>query len=386
MTTATDARTTPLHSFHAEHGGKFVEFAGWTMPMTYAWPTGGGGVHDEHKQTRTSGGFFDVSHMGRVYISGVGARRLCEKLVTRRVSDMTEGQCRYALMCNGRGGIMDDVLVYRLDDDEFMIVCNASNREKVVNHMRRVADDSGFKAKFDDKTESTAMVAIQGPRVMEIVSKVSREVPTLKRYRFVEKNLMIMKLLVSRTGYTGEDGVEVILPAKAVGMAMKMLLKDAGSADAIVKPCGLGARDTLRMEAGMPLYGHELGEDTNALSTGLGFAMNLDKHEDERGEKFIGQDALLETQASGGPRQTLVGLFVEGKRTARQHMKLLKDGKEVGEITSGCMSPTLERPIAMAYVNKELAEPGTTLDIDLGREKTTGAEVTPLPFYKAPKK
>jgi aminomethyltransferase len=140
------------------------------------------------------------------------------------------------------------------------------------------------------------------------------------------------------------------------------------------------------MEAGMPLYGHELGEETNALATGLGFAMNLDKHEDERGEKFIGQDALLETQASGGPRQTLVGLFIEGKRTARQHMKLLKDGTEVGEITSGCTSPTLGRPIAMAYVDKEYAEPGTTLDVDLGRDKTTSAEVTPLPFYKAPKK
>jgi len=386
MTTAADARTTPLHSFHAEHGAKFVEFAGWTMPMTYAWPIGGGGVHDEHKQTRTSGGFFDVSHMGRIYLSGVGARRLCEKLVSRRVSDMTHGQCRYALMCNASGGIIDDVLVYRLDDDQFMIVCNASNRAKVMPHMQKVVAEHELKVKIDDRTESTAMVAIQGPRVMEIVSKVSREIPTLKRYRFVEKNLMIMKLLVSRTGYTGEDGVEVILPAKAVGMAMKMLLKDAGSADAIIKPCGLGARDTLRMEAGMPLYGHELGEDTNALGTSLGFAINLDKHEDERGEKFIGQDALLETQASGGPRQTLVGLFIEGKRTARQHMKLLKDGTEVGEITSGCMSPTLERPIAMAYVNKELAEPGTVLDVDLGRDKTTGAEVTPLPFYKAPKK
>jgi len=139
------------------------------------------------------------------------------------------------------------------------------------------------------------------------------------------------------------------------------------------------------MEAGMPLYGHELGEETNALATGLGFAMNLDKHEDERGEKFIGQDALLKTQASGGPRQTLVGLFIEGKRTARQHMKLLKDGTEIGEITSGCTSPTLGRPIAMAYVDKELAEPGTTLDVDLGRDKTTSAEVTPLPFYKASK-
>ncbi len=180
---------------------------------------------------------------------------------------------------------MDDVLVYRLDDDEFMIVCNAANRPRSWRIQQVAADHHQGEDRRQDREHRHGRdpgPARHGDRLKGLA-----RVPTLKRYRFVEKNLMIMKLLVSRTGYTGEDGVEVILPAKAVGMAMKMLLKDAGSADAIVKPAGLGARDTLRMEAGMPLYGHELGEETNALATGLGFAMNLDKHEDERGEKFI---------------------------------------------------------------------------------------------------
>jgi aminomethyltransferase len=317
-----------------------------------------------------------------VYIKGRHARRLVERLVTRRVSDMAEGQCRYALCLNEQGGIHDDVLVYRLDDDHFLIVVNASNRVKLLEHFERVRVAEDFNCKIDDKTEKTAMVALQGPKVMEMIASVSSEAGALKRYRFVEKNLLIAKILISRTGYTGEDGVEVILPKSFVGQALKLLLKeDAGG---LVKPCGLGARDTLRLEAGMPLYGHELEEDVNALSTGLGFAMNLDKGDDEHGIPCIGLEALRETEASGGPKEVLVGLELDGKRTARQGMEITKGGQVVGRVTSGCMSPTLEKSIAMAYVTLETKEAGEPVVVACG--KGIEATICGTQFYKRPKK
>ncbi len=376
-----DLKKTPLHQWHVDHGGKMVDFAGWSLPMSYS------GIIDEHNQVRNSGGVFDVSHMGRLKIKGRHARRLLEKACSRRISDMVEGQCRYSLVLNEQGGIRDDVLVYRLGDDEFMMVVNASNREKIVGHLDAIKEAEGFKLKMDDQTESTAMIAIQGPNVMDMVSKVSSEVPTLKRYRFVTKNLVVIKLLVSRTGYTGENGVEVILPAGATNMALKLMMKDidANQAESLVKPAGLGARDTLRLEAGMPLYGHELTEETNALATGLGFAINMDKDEQENGEEFIGQAALKATLADGGPKEQLVGLVIDSPRTARQGMEVAASGNTVGTVTSGCKSPTLEKSIAMAYVSNEHAEVGTELSVVSGKNELA-AQVVAMPFYKAPKK
>jgi aminomethyltransferase len=379
-------RTSPLNDYHEQYGGRMIDFAGWTMPICYDWPGGGGGITAEHVHTRNAVGFFDVSHMGRVYFKGRHARRLVEMLVTRRVTDMQHGQCRYALCLNEAGGVKDDVLVYRLAEDRFMLVVNAANREKLVEHFERVKAESDFTCEIDDKTLSTAMVAAQGPRTMEIVSKVSSEIPTLKRYRFTEKNLMVMKLLASRTGYTGEDGVEVILPAKAVGIAIKMFLKDAKQDDSVIKPCGLGARDTLRLEAGMALYGHELSEETNALETGLGFAMNLDKGDGEENVPgFIGQDALNRLADEGGPSRSLVGLELDSKRTARQGMAIAAGGEPAGVVTSGCTSPTLGKSIAMGYVDRSLAATGTSVDIDMGKGRSVTATVFPMPFYKAPK-
>lgn len=372
---------TPLHDFHVQYGARMVEFAGWEMPMLYT------SILDEHRQVRTSGGLFDVSHMGRVRFSGRHARRLLERLCSRRISDMQAGQCRYSLVCNDRGGVKDDVIVMRLDDDEFLLVVNAANREKLLPHFESVRDAGDLVAKIEDQTFKTAMVAIQGPKVMDMIARVSSEIPTLKRYRFAVKNLLVMKLYVSRTGYTGEDGVEVILPSSAVNMAMKLLLKDVDpdAPDAVIRPAGLGARDTLRLEAGMPLYGHELGEDINALSCGVDFAISLDKDKEERGEAFIGQEALKRVRDAGGPPQRIIGLTLEGKRTARQGMRVERDGRHVGIVTSACLSPTLGFPIAMALVNVDLAHEGTRLAVNLGRDDAP-ATVVPLPFYKAPKK
>ncbi|MFG0257824.1 MAG: glycine cleavage system aminomethyltransferase GcvT [Phycisphaerales bacterium JB043] len=366
---------TPLYDYHLSHDANMVDFAGWEMPIRY------GSIIEEHNRVRTSGGLFDVSHMGRLRIRGRHARRLLERLCTRRVSDMQQGQCRYSLVCNEQGGVRDDVLVYRLDDDLFNLVVNASNRQKILDHIEAIRGD--LTLTLEDQTTSTAMVALQGPRVMDLIANVSSEVPSLKRYRFTQKNLMVMKLLISRTGYTGEDGVEVILPAKMTSMALKMLNAQDG-ADEILAPVGLGARDTLRLEAGMPLYGHELGEDIPALASGLGFAMNLDKDGDENGEPCVGLDALRKQKDEGTPT-TLVGIVLDGKRSARQGMSVQAAGTTVGTITSACASPTLGKPIAMAYVGREHSEPGTSVQIDTGKTTLEGA-VTALPFYKAPKK
>ena len=365
---------TPLYKYHTERNAKMVDFAGWEMPLHY------GSIIDEHNATRTAAGLFDVSHMGRVSVKGRHARRFLERLCTRRVSDMQQGQCRYALVCNERGGVRDDVLVYREDDDKFTLVVNASNRAKLLEHFDAIKGD--LKPDIKDKTESTAMVALQGPNVMPMLADVSSTIPELKRYRFLKKNLVFAELLVSRTGYTGENGVEVIVPKMAVGAALKMLASKTNDAgEAAIAPCGLGARDTLRMEAGMPLYGHELLEDRVASECGVGFAINLDKSDDDGGEPFVGQDAFKTHESKGA----IVGLLPEGKRSPRQGMAVLAGDTHVGEVTSGCASPTLGRPIAIAYVGTEHASPGSAVRIDMGKQ-TVEAEVCALPFYKAPKK
>jgi len=368
---------TPLHKFHVDHGAQMVEYAGWELPIRYT------GIQQEHRQVRESGGLFDVSHMGRVYFTGRHARRILGTLCSRRITDMQNGQVRYSMICNERGGVKDDVLVYRLGDTEFMAVCNAGNREKLMEHFEAVRAADDLKVNIDDRTLKTSMVAIQGPKVMDLISRISSEVPTLKRYRFTVKNLVVMKLIVSRTGYTGEDGVEVILPGPMTEMALKLLLKDVDmdAEDALVKPAGLGARDSLRLEAGMALYGHELGEEINALACNVDFAINLDKDQADRPEPFIGQEALKKTRDAGGPERRLVGLKLTGKRSARQGNPVLIGGAEAGEVSSGCMSPTLGCPIAMAFVDSSKTEVGTVVKVDTGRAVIEG-EVVPLPFYK----
>jgi aminomethyltransferase len=367
-----DLLLTPLHKFHAEHGASFVDFAGWQMPIRY------GSIHEEHRQVRTSGGLFDVSHMGRIRLKGLHARRLLERVLTRRISDMKPLRCRYSLVCNEQGGTLDDVIVYRFESD-WLVVCNASNRVAILEHLQR--HGAGKSVTIEDQTTTTAMVALQGPAVMDMIERFSKEVPTLRRYAFCIKNLMILKLTISRTGYTGEDGVELIMPASAVSMAMKLLYRgDDDASGAEIRPAGLGARDTLRMEAGMPLYGHELDATIDPISAGLGFAVSLDKDEHEDGEPFIGQDALKRIEKNG-PANRLVGLKLEGRRTARQGMVVLCGDHAVGRVTSGCLSPTLGHPIAMAYVEADQSQADTQLRVDLGKH-VDEAQVVSLPFYR----
>jgi aminomethyltransferase len=287
---------------------------------------------------------------------------------------------RYSLVCNERGGVRDDVLVYCYEEDDYMMVVNASNRLKILDWFGSIKALENMTFQMEDVTADTAMAAIQGPKVIDIVGTFSREIPTLKRYRFAEKSLMIAKLTVSRTGYTGEDGVEIVMGSTVAKFVLPMLLREKEGVTAMVRPAGLGARDSLRTEASMPLYGHEITEEIDPLSAGLGFAVKLDKGDvDTREGRFIGQEALLKIKADG-VQNSLVGFEVEGRRSARQGMLLYQGGKHVGHVTSGCLSPTLDKVIAMGYVPAAMSAVGTEFELDLGKVKTT-AKVVKMPFY-----
>jgi aminomethyltransferase len=358
---------TPFHDFHVNAGARMVEYAGWEMPILYR------GIVEEHEHTRNSGSLFDVSHMGRLSFSGPQAMALLDKVLTRKISDQKVGQSRYSLVCNEAGGVLDDVIISR-DQKSWLLVCNAANRERIVKHLSDVRRASDLDVDITDQTTATAMVALQGPKVIEKLSVVLPvDLASMKRYHFATESLMLVKFTVFRSGYTGEDGIELIIPAKAASMAMKLLGGKMDRAEASIKPAGLGARDTLRLEAGMPLYGHELTETSDPLSAGLQWAVDLSKD-------FIGAPALRAI-ADKGPARKLVGLELEGRRIARQGAPVVQSGKAVGEVTSGTFSPTLQKSIAMAYVDAALVAEGTALDVDL-KGTTNPAKVVKLPFYK----
>ena len=362
-------KRTPFYEFHVAAGAKLVDFAGWEMPILYR------GIVDEHEQTRNSGSVFDVSHMGRIYFTGRDAARFLDHVLTRNVSQQKVGQSRYSLVCNPAGGVMDDVIVSR-DERHWLVVCNASNRGKLVRHFEITRQErGGFDVQMDDRTESTAMVAVQGPKVIDKLSEVlPTDLKSLKKYTFANDEVMLTRYTVFRSGYTGEDGVELVLPAKAAGMAMKMLGDGrSDSATSTIRPAGLGARDTLRLEAGMPLYGHELTDTIDPLTAGLAWAVDLG------GKDFIGAEALRERMAKGLKRR-LVGLELDGRRIARQGTPLIKGNKVVGEVTSGTYSPTLQKSIAMALVDSDIPE-GAELAADL-KGTLNPAKVVKLPFYK----
>jgi aminomethyltransferase len=331
-------------------------------------------IVDEHEQTRRSGSIFDVSHMGRLHFTGKDAAAFLNKVCTRNFTDQKVGQSRYSLVCNDAGGVLDDVIVSR-DSKHWLMVCNASNREKLTKYFHDVRHATSLDFDMADNTESTGMIAIQGPKVIDrLAEHLPVDLKAMKRYHFDTGSVMgLIKFTVFRSGYTGEDGVEIILSAKIAPMAIKMLGGKMDKPDATLKPAGLGARDTLRLEAGMPLYGHELGETWDPLSANLGWAVDLKKD-------FIGVEKLREI-AAAGPKRKLVGLELEGKRIARQGSPVLKDGATIGEVTSGTLSPTLGKSIALAYVDANYAAEGTDLTADL-KGTPNPAKIVKQPFYK----
>ncbi|MCB0074499.1 MAG: glycine cleavage system aminomethyltransferase GcvT, partial [Caldilineaceae bacterium] len=363
------SQNTPLTSWHRAHQARMVDFAGFEMPIQYS------SIVAEHLATRSSVGIFDISHMGRLRFEGVEASRLLDFLLTRRVTDMRPGMVRYSLMCNAEGGILDDVLVSCLktpsDREFFLLVVNASNRAKILKWIQpHMAEFPGVE--FADVTEDTAMIAVQGPFATNLIERLlPAKVLNLKYYRSIVTEQMSKPCIVSRTGYTGEDGFELIVRSQDALRVWENLLL-AGREHGIL-PVGLGARDTLRLEAAMPLYGHELNEQIDPFTAGLGFAVNLEER------IFLGASALSEKQNCAG-NISRVGLRVTGRRPAREGCCLLDtEGNVVGEVTSGTFSPTLQYPIAMGYLSSALSRTGQVIEVDIRGSKTE-AQVVELPF------
>jgi aminomethyltransferase len=358
---------TPLYNWHLARKARMVPFGGWDMPVQYT------SIIEEHRSVRTACGIFDISHMGRLVFEGAGAADAIQRIFTNDVHRMKLGQVRYGLVCNEAGGILDDVLVYRLQNFWLMVV-NASNRTKILDWARKHLGPGDVT--LTDRTFDWAMVAVQGPRAVE----TNPEVAGLKYYFATAADIPDRDgvQIVSRTGYTGEDGYEVIVPNEFIEELVFMLTEKqtAWRFGFPVLPCGLGARDTLRLEAAMPLYGHELGEALDPFQAGLGWAVKVEQ------EDFVGRAALRKLKDA--PRSKRVGLELEGRKAAREGCTVLAGGKAVGAVTSGSFAPTLEKSIAMAYVSPEHAAPGTTLAVDI-RGSEAPAKVVPLPFYKRAK-
>lgn len=376
---------TPLYTWHKEHGGRMVRFAGWWMPVRYT------SIIAEHRATRSTGGLTDISHMGRIRFEGPGAAVFLAELLTRRVADMRLGQIRYSLVTNDDGGILDDVLVGYLHNAQgqpyYVLVVNGANREKIVrwidSHLSADrANTPGEEILWTDVTRLWAMFAIQGPRAVDLLQPViDCDLASMRYYNGVQASILHPAAqrqggIISRTGYTGEDGFELSIGADIAPAVWDMLAR-RGEPLGVV-PTGLGARDTLRLEAGMPLYGHELSEKVNPFQAGLDYACHL------VGYNFPGRDALLRIQ-NAAPDVVRVGLELDGRRPAREGCPVLVGGKQVGWITSGTVSPTLEKPIAMGYVDAQYAPLGTKLEIDI-RGRSATARVVETPFYRRPSK
>jgi aminomethyltransferase len=361
-------QSTALVDRHRGLGARLVDFAGWQMPVQY------GGILEEHRAVRRRVGVFDLSHMGEVWVSGPGAANGLASALVSDPARLAEGRAHYSMMCAADGGIIDDLIVYRIAPERFMVVPNAANREAVTTALReRLA---GHDAAIDDASLRTSLVAVQGPRAAELLGPLTDvDLAVLRYYAIAEGHACGQPALIARTGYTGEDGFELFLEWDDALPVWDTLL-DAGQRHGIV-PCGLGARDTLRLEAGMPLYGNELDRDTNPFEAGLGRVVKPDKQVD-----FVGR-AALEKVADAGPAKLLVGLEIRGRQIARHGNAVHMPGEDAaaGVVTSGAPSPTLGMPIAMAYLPPSDAAVGTMVEVAI-RAARAEAEIVSLPFYK----
>jgi aminomethyltransferase len=347
-----------------------VDFAGWSMPVQY------GSIVEEHKATRTAVGLFDISHMGRLRFDGPGAVAFLDQLVTRSVAKLKAGQIRYAVMTNEAGGILDDVLVYHLvgqgGQAYSLLVVNAGNRSKIVEWIN-AHRDLGRDFTMEDMTHAWAMIAVQGPRALALAQPAFQvDLGSMKYYTGVETRAAGHTMIVSRTGYTGEDGVELIVPA-GIAPAVWADLVERGAAVG-GRPAGLGARDTLRLEAAMPLYGHELSESMDPFRAGIEFAVEMSKG------PFIGRDALVKIRGTP-PTEKRVGLEMLSRRVAREGYAIVCGTEGVGRVTSGTHSPTLDRPIAMGYVRADVATTVREVAVDI-RGRPEPARIVDLPFYR----
>jgi aminomethyltransferase len=358
-------RRTPLHDLHRRLGARMVAFAGFEMPVHY------GSILDEHAAVRERAGLFDVSHMGQIHVTGAPAEATLERLLTSPVASLRVGRVRYGLLCNAEGGVLDDVTVYRRGEQSFFLCVNAANVEKDYRWVVRHALPG---AEVRDRSAETGLLALQGPAAAAVLAGVTRlPVRELARFAWLEGELAGAAALVSRTGYTGSDGFEIYLPADRAAGVFEALL-EAGRAHGL-RPAGLGARDTLRLEAALPLYGHELDEETSPLEARLDRFVKLDAG------GFIGVEALRRQRAQG-LRRRLVGFLLDAPGVARAGHDLLHDGGPVGRVTSGAPSPTLGKSIGLGYVPPALGEVGTRLAVSI-RGRAVPARVVETPFIRA---
>jgi aminomethyltransferase len=360
------ARNSPLAARHVALGARLIEFAGWYMPVQY------GGILDEHRAVRERAGLFDLSHMGELFVEGPEAGSALARALVSDPPSLAVGRAHYSMICAADGGILDDLIVYRLATERFLVVANAGNATLVSDTLAERLE--GSRAVLDDRSLATALCAVQGPRSLDIVGPLTDvDLGALRYYAIVEGTVAGIPALVARTGYTGEDGFEMFVETARAEELWDALMASGGPHGMV--PVGLGARDTLRLEAGMPLYGNDLDTTTNPYEAGLGAAVKLDKPDD-----FVGRAALRKV-AEDGPGRLRVGLIVRGRGIARHGYPVLSGDARTGVVTSGTQSPTLGVPIAMAYVAPADARPGTMLAVDI-RDQPVPAEVVPLPFYR----
>ena len=366
----TELRQTPLRSRHEALGARMVPFAGWLMPVSYR------GILDEHHAVRTAAGLFDLGHMGQVVVDGSGALPFLQAVTTNDVAVLDPGDAQYSLLPNPDGGVIDDIIVYRYPDQPgYFVVVNASNREKDVAWLQaQRAGHPALDVQIRDASDGLGMIAIQGPRATEIVSELSTDnLDKLGAFQWLRGTVAGIPALIARTGYTGEDGFEFYVPQERTGELWDELMTTGNSAGLV--PVGLGARDTLRLEARMPLYGNELADDIGPLEAGLGWAVKLDKG------PFVGSDAIAAMKATGAPRRTVGFTLLERAGSARHGYPVVVAGRAVGAVTSGARSPTLGTEIGLALVEREVAGIGKPLDIVI-RGRPVPAEQVKLPFYR----
>ncbi|RKR74913.1 glycine cleavage system aminomethyltransferase GcvT [Frondihabitans australicus] len=367
---AQEPRHSPLHEVHVAAGASFTDFAGWQMPVRYSSDL------QEHHAVRTAAGLFDLSHMAEIAVVGDEAGDFLDHALAGTLSTIAVGRAKYSLLLSTDGGIVDDLVVYRLDEHDYLVVANAANREAAFALLARRAD--GFDVTVDDESDDTALIAIQGPESAGVLDELvasdrlapDSPVDDLRYYRVLRATFDDVPLLIARTGYTGEDGFELYIEPDSAP-ALWEALAEAGAPRGVV-PAGLASRDTLRLEAGMPLYGHELGLDTKPVQAGLGRVVDMTK------PSFAGREGVTPAPDA----RVLVGLALEGRRAARAEYDVVDSaGAVVGVVTSGALSPTLGHPVAMAYVDPGVADAGTSLGVDV-RGTVIPATVVALPFYK----
>ena len=375
FTTSSALRKTALNSTHRTCKAKMVDFGGWDMPVEYS------GVTAEHMAVRTAAGLFDVSHMGDIQLRGPGSLAAIQQLSMNDASKLQVGQAHYSAMLYPNGTFVDDIIVHKLSDNDYLIVINAGTREKDVAWVRQTIGHMPS-VHVNDFSDYYTQLAIQGPRAAETLQKLTNtDLSTIKNYWFTWGQVCgIHNVMIARTGYTGEDGFEIYIPAdEPTSCRVWGEVLEAGKEFGII-PCGLGARNTLRLEAGMALYGHEISDTINVFEANLGRYAKLDK------PSFVGRDALLAIQEAGGPGRKLIGIEITGRGFGRDGYPVCTlDGTRIGEVTSGSPSPFLKKAIAMAYVTPEYATVDTELAVEIRGQLVT-AKVVPLPFYKRPKK